>query len=141
MREKKRSVGDKRFYYEETENISGRIPGPGAYNPHDRVVKLRKNKTIYGEWIKKHKSESEKKQKRSASIPAPGTYNPMNCTFTTFDTVNQSPKKKGDIDYFGKDARFTYVRPDKKKIKEERPSPNSYKTLFEWKGKGSPKKK
>ena len=44
----------------------------------------------------------------------------MNCTFTTFDTIdqtNKSPKKKKEIEYFGKDARFTYTRPDKKKIK------------------------
>lgn len=41
---------------------------------------------------------------------------------------------------FGTDARFQYTRPDKKKIKQKRPDPISYKTTYEWRvKKGSPK--
>ena len=64
----------------------------------------------------------------------------MNCTFATFDSISQSPKnKEKKVDYFGNDARFEYTRPDKKKIKEIRPSPNMYNTIMDWKGKKSPK--
>ena len=56
----------------------------------------------------------------------------MNCTFTTFDAISKSPPKKKEIkDNFGTtDARFPYTRPDKKKIKETRPSPDSYNTMI-----------
>ena len=68
----------------------------------------------------------------------------MNITFTTFDSMksNKSPKNdKEKHEYFGRDARFPYNRPDKKKIQELRPSPDSYNTIIPWKGKKSPKKK
>lgn len=43
---------------------------------------------------------------------------------------------------FGSDARFPYVRPNKKVNIEQRPSPNKYETKIEWKGKDvSPTKK
>ena len=51
------------------------------------------------------------------------------------DEITGTPKFEG----FGKDARFVYGRPEKRKIKEIRPSPHSYNTTIEWKGKGSPK--
>ena len=60
----------------------------------------------------------------------------MNLTFTTFDSIKHSPKKEKEVQKgFGTDAKFTYTRIDKKKIKEERPSPNSYNTIIPWKGK------
>ena len=43
-------------------------------------------------------------------MPAPGTYSPMNCTFTTFDTLNSPKKKDSKNEGFGTDARFTYTR-------------------------------
>lgn len=43
----------------------------------------------------------------------------------------ERPLKHG----FGTDSRFPYVRPDKKMIKEVRPSPNTYNTGMNWRGK------
>ena len=54
--------------------------------------------------------------KRLSLVPAPGTYTPMNATITTFDSLSKSPKSP-KFEGFGKDARFTYTRPEKKKIK------------------------
>ena len=65
----------------------------------------------------------------------------MNCTFTTFDTLNSPKKKDSKFEGFGTDARFTYTRAEKKKFKEIRPGPSSYNTIISWKGKGSPKEK
>ena len=95
LKNKKQFVGEKHFFYEDTELLANRNPGAGNYNPHFSIKKVRKNKTQYKEWIKKHKDWSERKQKRDATIPAPGTYCPMNQTFTTFDhlVAKQSPKK------------------------------------------------
>ena len=56
LKKKKQSVGDKRFFHQETSFISNGSPGAGTYNPHDRIKKIRKNKTYFKEWIAKHKS-------------------------------------------------------------------------------------
>lgn len=80
----------------------------GNYSPHDEIIKVRKNKTVYKDWVSKHKAETSRDLKRDAIKPAPGTYSPMNCTFTTFDSISQSPNKEKHG--FGSDARFTYTR-------------------------------
>ena len=56
LSKKKKFVGGKHFFYEDTEFLSHRGPGAGNYNPHDNVKKIKKNKTEYKFWIKKHKS-------------------------------------------------------------------------------------
>ena len=43
--------------------------------------------------------------------------------------------------YFGSDSRFEYTRPQKKKIKEIRPSPASYDLRMLWRGKNETKKR
>lgn len=57
LNKKQKLVGEKHFFYEDTELLSSRAPGAGNYNPHDNVQKIRKNKTVYKFWIKKHNSE------------------------------------------------------------------------------------
>ena len=54
MKKKKYSVGEKKFFYEDVEHVSEKIPGAGNYNPHDEMIKIRKNKTNHKEWVKKH---------------------------------------------------------------------------------------
>jgi hypothetical protein len=64
----------------------------------------------------------------------------MNMTLNTFDKISLSPKGKTKVPGFGTSARFGYQVPEKKKIKEIRPSPAHYKTMLEWKNKDeSPK--
>ena len=65
------------------------VPGAGNYNPHDDIHKIRKNKTIYKEWIKKHSAEKERSDKKCKGLPDPGTYKPLNSTFTTFDMIEK----------------------------------------------------
>lgn len=141
-------MGEKHFYHDDTGYLAEKSPGSGTYNPHDSVVKIRMNKTSYKDWLKKHGEEKEKYSKRDASIPAPGTYSPMNSTFTTFDLIekynkdHEKSKSKEKSNGFGTDARFEYVRPNKKLIVEKRPDPISYNTAYEWRTKkGSPKNK
>ena len=82
--------------------------------------------------------ESTRDLKRDRVKPTVGTYNPLNQSYRTFDSISRSSstssvkrKKNG----FGSDTKFPYMRPDKKKIKEVRPSPASYETGVIWKGK------
>jgi len=56
----------------------------------------------------------------------------MNMTLDTFDKISLSPKGKSKVPGFGSAARFEYQGPDKRKIKETRPSPAHYKTMLEW---------
>lgn len=56
-------------------------------------------------------------------------------TLNTFERISLSPKGKCKAPGFGSSARFDYQIPEKKKLKEIRPSPAEYKTLFEWKSK------
>ena len=46
--EKKRSIGEKRFFHEDTEYLGDQSPGAGFYNPHDEVPKLYKSRT---DWV------------------------------------------------------------------------------------------
>ena len=73
--------------------------------------------------------------------PNPASYTPCQSSYNTFDSMSNSPKKEAK-NGFGSDARFPYIRPNKKKIIEKRPDPISYNTTIRWKGKkDSPKKK
>ena len=54
----------------------------------------------------------------------------MNMTLDTFDKISLSPKGKSKVPGFGTSARFGYQVPEKKKIKEIRPSPAHYKTML-----------
>lgn len=47
-------VGNKRYFYEDTEHVSNGVPGAGFYSPHDSVEKLKIDKTNYKFWITKH---------------------------------------------------------------------------------------
>lgn len=130
LKKKKQSIGEKRFYYEDTESIAGGIPGSGNYNPHDDVKKIRMNKTVYKDWVKKHGAERERSDGKCKALPDPATYSPLNSTFTTFELIDKEKKKSRKSNFFGNDARFEYTRPDLKKIKEKRPDPISYNTLY-----------
>ena len=54
---KKRVIkaGQKRYFYENTENLSNIVPGAGNYNPHDEIPNLKLDKTNYKFWVNKHK--------------------------------------------------------------------------------------
>ena len=100
-----------------------------------------KNRSDHHHWIKKHKKQEERDHKRDLVRPTAGTYNPLYQSFNTFEKINISPRKSFEKkNGFGNDARFPYVRPDKKKIKEVRPSPNSYNTHMNWRGKSDSSK-
>ena len=58
IKARKYSVGQKRYFYEDTEHMSQIHAGPGAYNPHDQVPNLKMNKTNHKFWIGKHKKEN-----------------------------------------------------------------------------------
>lgn len=128
---------EKRYFYENTENLSDSVPGTSNYYPHLEVNKTKVNRSDYKFWVEKHKKESNIQRERDLKKPAAGTYSPLNQSYRTFDhtsrsSSNSSLKKNG----FGSDSRFPYLRPEKKKIKEVRPSPASYNTITTWRGKG-----
>lgn len=50
--------------------------------------------------------------------------------------LSKKAKKNG----FGSDARFPYIRPNKKTIQEIRPAPSTYNTGMDWRGKQYNKK-
>ena len=54
MKKKKQFVGEKHFYHQDIEFLGDKSPGAGAHNPHDEIKKVRKNKTEYKDWVKKH---------------------------------------------------------------------------------------
>ena len=117
--------------------MAGGGPGAGNYNPHDEVRKMRLNKTDYKFWIGKHKTLDKTLNDRDSRKPSPASYSPKSMTMRTFDTMPVSPKKKKESQFgFGTDARFEYIRPNKKTIVEKRPAPVSYRTTYDWKGKG-----
>lgn len=76
MKNRKRSVGAKRYFYEDTEHVSNVLPGPGSNNPHLDVPNLHMNKTTHKFWIDKHKKEGEHFLKQRKSMPGPPSYNP-----------------------------------------------------------------
>lgn len=45
LAKKKRAFEERRFFFDDTELLSGTTPGVGNYNPHDIVKKFRINKT------------------------------------------------------------------------------------------------
>ena len=72
--------------------------------------------------------------------PSANSYKPIFQSFDSFQLTQRmldiSPRKSLEkTNWFGSDAKFEYTRPDKKKIKEVRPSPASYNTGINWKGK------
>ena len=81
--------------------------------------------------------------KRESKEPSPSSYAPVYRSYNSFEAISKkSPKEKQIKNGFGSDARFPYVRPNKKKIVEKRPAPSRYETKIDWKGKDiSPKKK
>lgn len=112
MKKKKFFVGEKHFFHDDINFLGDKVPGSGNYNPHDYVAKIRINKTVYKDWLKKHKEELEKSLKRESVLPSPNTYSPMNQTFTTFDLLEKleknsaKSKSKEKTNGFGTDARF-----------------------------------
>jgi hypothetical protein len=112
MKKKKIFVGEKHFYHDDTHFLADKSPGSGMHNPHDHIAKIRLNKTVYKDWVKKHQLEEEKSLKRESTLPAPGTYSPLNATFTTFDHIekfeknSEKSKSKEKSHGFGTDARF-----------------------------------
>ncbi len=77
LKAKTRYIGDKHFFYQDTEHLSQIVPGMGSYNPHDDISHLKLNKTTHKFWIEKHKKEGDKIQKRRSVEPAPGTHTPI----------------------------------------------------------------
>ena len=55
MKTRKFSMGEKRYFYEDTEFMSNKSPGPGMHNPHLDVPNLHMNKTDHKFWLGKHK--------------------------------------------------------------------------------------
>ena len=56
LRNKKRYVGEKHFFYEDTEFLANNLaPGSGNCNPHVDVPHLKMNKTTPKFWVDKHK--------------------------------------------------------------------------------------
>lgn len=67
--------------------------------------------------------------------PAPGSYSPCPLDVTTFDRIKTADlinkrKKANPNTGFGTDAKFTYERPTKKVIKEQRPASCAYNTMI-----------
>ena len=55
FKNRKKHIGDKRFFYEDTEFNSTEAPGMGSHNPHLQVPhRFRKDTTNHKYWIKKH---------------------------------------------------------------------------------------
>jgi hypothetical protein len=137
-------VGEKKYFYEDTEFLSNQTPGMGSYNPHDDVPNLKMNKTTHKFWIDKHKKDSARSMKKHRSVPGPSNYSPCPLEYNTFNRVAVSaPKRKKSLtkNGFGSDSRFPYTRENKKKILEVRPPPSAYNMMIEWKGKNMDIKK
>lgn len=117
-------------------------PGPGQYNPHKEVKKLKVTHLKPEDWRKKHKANSGKPKKNQA--PDMGTYkNNFPVSFMTFDKLlaeAKNNKNKTKVPYLGKEERFK----DPKKSKSSNtgaPGAGQYNMLIDWPGKVDPKKK
>lgn len=113
LKSKKKSVGEKRFFYEDFEHLSQSVPGMGVYNPHLEVPHIRPDKRDHKFWIDKHKKMSQSFHKKRLSQPAPGSYTPCPLNVTTFDrirTADETNKRKKNVKStgFGTDAKFPY---------------------------------
>lgn len=113
LRTKKRFIGEKKFFYEDTQFLSTQSPGMGSHNPHLDVPHLKPNKTTHKFWIGKHKKEDTRDMKKNRSVPGPSNYQPCPLEYNTFQrtsTSAQKRKKSESKNGFGSDARFTYTR-------------------------------
>ena len=66
MKARKKSVGDKPFFYQNFEALSNTHPGM-AYNPHIEVPHIRPDKNDYKFWIEKHGKMSKSFHKKRLS--------------------------------------------------------------------------
>ena len=87
LRTRKFSVGEKRYFYEDTEFVSNKTPGPGMHSPHLDVPNLHMNKTDHKFWIGKHKKESEYWKKKRGSVPGPNSYDHIPLEYNTFHRI------------------------------------------------------
>ncbi len=112
------SVGQTRYFHQNDSFLGDKVPGAGNYNPHDSVEKLYKSKADWKYWTKKHGKWEKIIEKREAKIPAPGTYTPIYQSYSSFQLTNKKdPRQKRVKNGFGSDARFPYLRPNKKEIR------------------------
>ena len=94
-------------------------------------------------WVDKHKEESKQYLRKKRKEPSPFSYRPTSAgTFDRRKLETQRMKKKNSHSLnksFGTDAKFTYDRVNRKKIKEKRPSPNRYNLTIDWRRKSDTK--
>lgn len=83
----------KRYFYENTENLSNGVPGMGNYSPHLSVDTFKLNKTNHTFWLAKHKKYDSVILSRDLKKPNPATYQPTNQSFNTFQKTFSLPKK------------------------------------------------
>lgn len=89
----------------------------GTYNPHLSVDKIKLNKTDHKFWIDKHGKNDKLNTTRELARPNPASYSPTNQSYDTFQRTFSLPKKDRLVkNGFGSDARFPYVRQNKKVI-------------------------
>lgn len=58
------SIGDRIFFYQNTESLSNIVPGAGNYCPHPISPHVSPERKDYKYWVAKHKAENEKLLKR-----------------------------------------------------------------------------
>jgi hypothetical protein len=51
LKTKKRSVGDKSFFYQDIEYLSNSVPGMGIYSPHLSVTHIKPDKKDHKFWV------------------------------------------------------------------------------------------
>jgi len=57
LKKRKQSVGEKTYFYMNTERLSDIVPGPGMHSPHQISPRVRLNKTDHKFWTSKHSKE------------------------------------------------------------------------------------
>eukprot|EP00825_Cyclidium_porcatum_P032475 TRINITY_DN3474_c0_g1_i1.p3 TRINITY_DN3474_c0_g1~~TRINITY_DN3474_c0_g1_i1.p3 ORF type:complete len:166 (+),score=36.56 TRINITY_DN3474_c0_g1_i1:379-876(+) len=140
-KQKQAKKTDKETFLSEYEYLGKYNPGPGQYNPHKEVNKLKVNTQKPEDWRKRHKTVDKVKK---SQYPDVGTYkNNFPCDFMTFSKLLIESKEKTNktkIPYLGKEERFK--DPTKSKSQAHQvPGTGKYNLNLEWPGKVDPKKK